>query len=64
VPGKLTDLGLPADAIIDPFTDQPLIVKKIDGQWLVYGLGANQKDDGGKIENQDDVGLGPLKRDK
>jgi hypothetical protein len=62
VPAKLTNIGLPADAVTDPYTGQPLIVKKVDGQWLIYGLGANLKDDGGKLDNYDDVGLGPIKK--
>ncbi|HEV3142449.1 MAG TPA: hypothetical protein VGZ47_01040 [Gemmataceae bacterium] len=61
-PAKLTELGLPADTTTDPYTGQPLVVKKVDGQWLIYGLGPNLKDDGGKLDNYDDVGLGPVKK--
>ena len=56
---NLNALGVPAD---DPYTGQPLIVKEVDGQWIIYGLGANLKDDGGKFEHQEDVGLGPEKK--
>ena len=63
-PAKLTDLGLPAAAVTDPYTDKPLIVKRVDGQWVVYGLGPNLKDDGGQFEKWEDVGVGPVKPEK
>jgi hypothetical protein len=62
VPANLTDLGLPAAAVTDPFVDRPLIVRRVNGQWLVYGVGSNLKDDGGRTESFEDVGYGPLKR--
>jgi hypothetical protein len=62
IPAKLTDLGLTAEATVDPYTDKPLVVKRTDGQWVVYGLGANQTDDGGNFENLEDVGIGPIKQ--
>jgi hypothetical protein len=64
VPANLTDLGLPAAATTDPYTDKPLIVKRVDGQWLVYGLGPNLKDDGGLLDKFEDVGYGPVKPEK
>jgi len=62
VPAKVMALDLPADAITDPYTGQPLVVKKIDGQWVIYGLGPNLKDDGGNFEKLEDIGLGPVKK--
>ena len=58
---KLTDLGLPAKAITDPFNGEPLHVKKTPQGWLVYSVGPNLKDDGGKVDdpNNGDVGVGP-----
>jgi hypothetical protein len=58
---KLTDLGLPAEAITDPFTGTPLHVKKTPQGWLVYSVGPNLQDDGGKIDDptNGDVGVGP-----
>jgi HAMP domain-containing protein len=58
---KLTDLGLPAEAITDPFNGEPLHVKKIPQGWLVYSVGPNLQDDGGKVDdpNNGDVGVGP-----
>jgi hypothetical protein len=56
---KLTDLGLPADATIDPFNGAPLHLKKLPEGWLIYSVGANLKDDGGDVEDKKDVGLGP-----
>ena len=56
---KLTELGLPVDATIDPFNGAPLHLKKLPEGWLIYSVGANLKDDGGDLEDKKDVGLGP-----
>ena len=61
---KLTDLGLPAEAITDPYTGEPLHVKRTPQGWLVYSVGPNFRDDGGKLgdpgdPNAGDVGVGP-----
>lgn len=64
VPANLTVLHLPPEAVLDPYTDQPLIVKRTGGQWVIYGLGTNLKDDGGKFEHLEDVGLGPIVENK
>ena len=58
---KLADLGLPADVLIDPYNGQPLHLKKLPEGWLIYSVGNNLKDDGGKLnEEHEDVGLGPI----
>jgi hypothetical protein len=56
---KLTELGLPAEAITDPFTGEPLHVKRTTHGLLVYSVGLDYQDDGGKLDGGDDVGLGP-----
>ncbi len=58
---KLDELGLPVEATIDPFTGEPLHVKRLPRGWLVYSVGRNFKDDGGKVDDQSDgdVGVGP-----
>jgi hypothetical protein len=58
---KLTELGLPVETITDPFTGEPLQVKKTPQGWLVYSVGQNFKDDGGKLDDptSGDVGVGP-----
>ena len=33
---------------IDPFTGKPLVFKIDGGQLLIYSMGSNQKDDGGR----------------
>lgn len=53
----LSDLGLPAEATRDPFSGEPLRVKKVTGGWLVYSVGADLNDDGGDEEK--DVILAP-----
>ena len=43
-------------------------LKKVKGEWIIYCVGVNLKDDGGNLEspNMDvnDVGLGPIAADK
>ncbi len=58
---KLTDLGLPSETITDPFTGEPLHVKKTLQGWIVYSVGPNYQDDGGKLDDwpDGDVGVGP-----
>jgi hypothetical protein len=58
---KLSDLGLPAEATTDPFTGEPLKLKRVPAGWLVYSVGQNLTDDGGKLDDRrTDVGVGPL----
>ena len=56
----LADLGLPADVILDPFTGDRLRVKKLPEGWLIYSVGTDKKDDGGRIDPFHDFGVGPL----
>ncbi|MFZ1934774.1 MAG: hypothetical protein WCB27_20730 [Thermoguttaceae bacterium] len=58
---KLAELGLPPQTTTDPFTGEPLHVKKTPKGWLVYSVGPNFQDDGGKLDdfNNGDVGVGP-----
>jgi len=58
---KLSELGLPAETVTDPFTDEPLHVKNTPQGWLVYSVGMNLQDDGGKLDEPEtgDVGVGP-----
>ena len=48
----VTSLGLPTDATIDPFTEQPLVIRKQGASWVVYSLGFNLKDDGGAVDEE------------
>jgi hypothetical protein len=58
----LAGLGLPAGATIDPFNGKPLNVKKRPEGWMVYSVGANGVDDGGKLDGKTDIGAGPSRR--
>lgn len=66
----LTDLGLPAAAIIDPYSGHSLLTKSTGDGWVVYSVGENGNDDGGEIEqgmesNQSlDIGIGPPETDQ
>ncbi len=54
----LTDLKMPAEATIDPYSGDPLLLNHNDGGWTVYGVGENGKDDGGTLdEKRTDVGV-------
>src|SRR5690606_34518448 len=59
----LAELGLPAEVTIDPYTGEPLKVKRSDEGWTVYAVGLDLKDDGGEIHGGDrqplDFGVGP-----
>jgi hypothetical protein len=57
-PQGLDGLDLPAEETVDPFTGQPLIVKRTDRGWVVYSVGLNEVDDGGEFEKGEDSGFG------
>ena len=59
---ELDGLGLPKLATIDPFSGEPLVVKRINDGWMVYSMGENGVDDGGNFKDQKDCGLGPRKK--
>jgi hypothetical protein len=59
---KLTDLGLPEPATIDPYNGEPLHVKKRPEGWMVYSVGRNLIDDGGIPDYKNDIGAGPISR--
>lgn len=54
---SLDDLGLDADVTRDPFTDEPLRLRRTDDGWLVYSIGADGEDQGGDFEKAKDVGF-------
>jgi hypothetical protein len=58
---KLADLGLPAKATTDPFSSEPLLLKKTADGWRVYSVGPDLKDDGGELGEyfDKDIGLAP-----
>lgn len=58
-PPSLDDLNLPDEIKLDPYNGQPLKIKRVESGWIVYSVGPNLKDDGGKIEKSEDVGVGP-----
>jgi hypothetical protein len=57
---KLSALGLPAEAIADPYTDELLRVRRVENEWMVYSVGNNLVDDGGQIQDLKDIGVGPV----
>jgi len=59
-PPKLADLGLPAEATIDPFNGSPLHLRKAGDEWVIYSVGKDLIDDGGQLEDEKDIGIGPI----
>lgn len=59
---KLADLGLPAEAITDPYDGSPIKLKRRDGTWIIYCVGPDLRDDGGAIDSLADIGLGPAEK--
>jgi hypothetical protein len=57
---KLTELGLPEEATIDPYNGEPLHVNKRPDGWMVYSVGNNLVDDGGTFDGNKDIGSGPI----
>ena len=57
---KLADLGLPKEAIVDPYDDTSIKLKQTKGEWVIYCVGNNLKDDGGNLDSYLDVGFGPV----
>jgi hypothetical protein len=57
---NLTDLGLPAEAMIDPFNGDSMKVKKLPEGWVAYSVGKDGVDDGGTLDGNTDIGVGPI----
>jgi hypothetical protein len=55
----LAEPGLPAEAMVDPFSGEPLKAKLLDKGWTVYSVGENRTDDDGDFRESRDVGVGP-----
>jgi hypothetical protein len=58
---KLADLGLPLAVMTDPFDNQALRIKQLPEGWIVYSVGSNLVDDGGKLDGKTDIGAGPAR---
>jgi hypothetical protein len=54
------DLGLIESATLDPFSGEPLILKKVDNGWVIYSVMQNGKDDGGNFKDYTDWGVAPV----
>jgi hypothetical protein len=56
----LADLGLSEEETTDPFTGQSLLMKRLPDGWVIYSVGKDLKDDGGKVDDLTDFGLGSV----
>ena len=50
------ELGLSKEAVTDPHSGKPLVVRKKGDGWLIYSVGPDQIDDGGDLGTFDDPG--------
>ncbi len=60
---NLADLGLPLEVTVDPYNGEPLHLRKTPAGYLVYSVGKNLADDGGKLDGISDIGAGPKSND-
>jgi hypothetical protein len=58
-PIERDSLNLPQAITIDPYNGKPLTVKHTARGWIVYSVGKDEKNDGGKLKDLSDVGVGP-----
>jgi len=56
---SLTDLSLPPQATIDPFSGVPLKLKNTAKGWIIYSVMDNGVDDNGDFKDMKDWGLAP-----
>lgn len=50
-------IDLPEADKTDPFSRQPLTIRRTEEGWVVYSVGRDLRDDGGEFEDQADVGM-------
>jgi hypothetical protein len=55
----LAELELPAEAMADPFSGEPLKAKLTEKDWVIYSVMSNEVDDGGNFKDQLDYGVAP-----
>jgi hypothetical protein len=57
----LEELSLPSEAMIDPYSGEPLKLRHTDKGWIVYSVMENGVDDGGDFKELKDYGVAPPK---
>jgi hypothetical protein len=57
----LDELDLPEQATIDPYSGQPLKLKRSDDGWVIYSVMEDGDDDGGDFKGLKDYGVAPRK---
>jgi hypothetical protein len=57
----LEELALPAEATIDPYSGEPLLLKHTEEGWVIYSVMENGIDDGGDFKELRDYGVAPPK---
>jgi hypothetical protein len=56
---QIDALGLPQAITIDPYNGRPLTIRGTTEGWIIYSVGKDGKDDGGKLDDLSDIGVGP-----
>ncbi len=54
---NVSDLGLIESQVADPFSGDPVIIRKVANVWMVYSVGPNGLDDGGVFQDDLDIGF-------
>src|SRR5690606_19295006 len=55
----LSELPLPKETVVDPFSGAPLKIKLTEEGWIIYSVFKNGVDDGGDFRQEEDYGLAP-----
>jgi len=50
---QLVEAGYVKEIPMDPWSDKPLVYKKTEGNFILYSVGSNFKDDGGEVFRDD-----------
>jgi hypothetical protein len=59
LPASLSEIGMPAADLEDPFSGQPLMFRVSPDAFAVYSVGADGRDDGGRFEMEQAKGRAP-----
>jgi hypothetical protein len=59
LPASLNEFGMPPGDLEDPFSGQPLIFRAAADGFVVYSVGADGRDDGGRLESEQAKGRAP-----
>lgn len=56
---KMASLQIPDQAMVDPYNGRPLSIRSTPSGWVVYSVGPDETDSGGRLSDFQDIGMGP-----